>query len=551
MSQQPRVIVIGVGGLDPSVCLRLQAENKLPNFSKLHFNQLTTTTPSCKEVLWSVAACGVNPGELGIFDSISRDPANYQPYRTERYHKKNWLSPVLSSGQRCTPFWSTLQKRGIQCSTIGWPVSYPVCKGVGRLFAEHGAITMNGAELNSLYFTSAAEEIGRGDIGTVPVSVVNSEIVTALCYRAAKRAEQDLNVPLKISLGSESCAVFLQGAVREITVGSWSAPIRLSLRSSIFSKRSMLFRAYLISVRPTFKLYIRPLQPAPYLDDFDTLNLDHDFEAQLKSHLPLEGFEKLLKLNEAWRERIFWSEFDRADNKVLSVVFNSAEKLKSLYWDSSITKVPSKIEEYYLEKDRFLGDLLGRIGADDKVILFSPSGFGPLRKFVNINTWLKKAGFLKTRHEMPSSHFEAVNWSKTEAYAVGYGGIYLNQKEREKNGILEERHREQVLSQIERSFAELRYGLDPVVSKVYRRDGIYKGKYLSSAPDLILGLAPGYRVSYLSAIGGIEEELFSSSGRWIGHSNLDKAHVPGILFTNFSCAGGNLRIEDLAGIISG
>ena len=40
--------------------------------------------------------------------------------------------------------------------------------------------------------------------------------------------------------------------------------------------------------------------------------------------------------------------------------------------------------------------------------------------------------------ETPGEGFAAVDWSKTYAYAVGLGGIYLNFKGRESGGIVEE-----------------------------------------------------------------------------------------------------------------
>src|SRR6202008_3683522 len=82
--------------------------------------------------------------------------------------------------------------------------------------------------------------------------------------------------------------------------------------------------------------------------------------------------------------------------------------------------------------------------ADDQtlVIVLSDHGFGSFRRGINLNTWLYDHGLLALSEgvkpgEEAGDFFRHVDWSRTRAYALGLGGIYLNLKGREAQGIVE------------------------------------------------------------------------------------------------------------------
>ena len=66
---------------------------------------------------------------------------------------------------------------------------------------------------------------------------------------------------------------------------------------------------------------------------------------------------------------------------------------------------------------------------NDVLIVLSDHGFKSFRRGVNLNTWLKQNGYLFEK-ENPSSRdmLESIDWSKTKAYAVGFGGLFINQE---------------------------------------------------------------------------------------------------------------------------
>ena len=118
-------------------------------------------------------------------------------------------------------------------------------------------------------------------------------------------------------------------------------------------------------------------------------------------------------------------------------------------------------------------------------------------------------------------------------FAARHPAIYLNQREREPEGIVEPGPERDQL--IERLIADLKTFRDPetgdpVVREVYRREEIYEGPFVEEAPDLILGLEPGYRIGWQSTLGGMPASVITP--------NLD----------NWS--GDHCSMEDTAGVLA-
>src|SRR5262245_2433345 len=81
----PRVVVLGIDGLDPDVLREVIAKypDRTPNFRRLvdegGLHELGTTTPPQSPVAWSTFITGLDPGGHGIFDFIHRDPTTRAP----------------------------------------------------------------------------------------------------------------------------------------------------------------------------------------------------------------------------------------------------------------------------------------------------------------------------------------------------------------------------------------------------------------------------------------------------------------------------------------
>ena len=157
----------------------------------------------------------------------------------------------------------------------------------------------------------------------------------------------------------------------------------------------------------------------------------------------------------------------------------------------------------------------------------------------------------KKPDEQLGEGFPGVDWSKTYAYAVGLGGIYLNLKGRERGGIVElgSAEPERVCRAIQEglaNFADQKAGA-PAIRSVSRKEQIYSGPYMTDAPDLLVNFHPGYRVSWSTSLGGFSQCLFEDNiRRWSGDHIIDPDAVPGILFMNRMAAHNHACMLDLA-----
>ena len=183
------------------------------------------------------------------------------------------------------------------------------------------------------------------------------------------------------------------------------------------------------------------------------------------------------------------------------------------------------------------------------LIVLSDHGFASFRKAVNYDTWLVVNGYMtlktgvrvKDRNlEMLFSQgqfWENVDWSKTRAYAMGLGEVYINVKGREAQGIVQPGAEydalKNELKQRLVQFTDPETG-DKVVRRVIAREEIYKSFDPNMIPDLVAMNNDGYRVSWQTALGGIPKTLIDPNNAvWSGdHCSVDPEIVKGIFFTN-------------------
>jgi len=151
--------------------------------------------------------------------------------------------------------------------------------------------------------------------------------------------------------------------------------------------------------------------------------------------------------------------------------------------------------------------------------------------------------------EEAGDFFHSIDWSHTKAYALGLGGIYLNLKGREGEGMVGAGEADEVKTAIIKGLTCLR---DPVrgrvaIGSVVTRDQVYTGPYANESPDLIVNFADGYRVSWNTALGGVPEGLFEDNmKKWSGDHSIDPKLVPGVLFMNRAFRGDSASLLDLA-----
>jgi len=131
----PKMIILGVDGMDPKLLREYIGQGRMPNLAKLAalggFTELRTSTPPQSPVAWSNFITGMDSGTHGIFDFLHLDRQTLTPYsstaRVERAKRDpialgQWRIPIASEKTlqlRDGPaFWQLLEARGVppRCS---------------------------------------------------------------------------------------------------------------------------------------------------------------------------------------------------------------------------------------------------------------------------------------------------------------------------------------------------------------------------------------------------------------------------------------------------
>jgi predicted AlkP superfamily phosphohydrolase/phosphomutase len=181
--------------------------------------------------------------------------------------------------------------------------------------------------------------------------------------------------------------------------------------------------------------------------------------------------------------------------------------------------------------------------------VLSDHGFASFRKSVNYNTWLVMNGYmtLKTGVQVKDRNvemlfdqgqfWENVDWSKTRAYAMGLGELYINLQGREAHGVVQPGAEYDALKKELQArlvtMTDVENGEHPV-RRVIAREDVYRQFDPNMIPDLFITNNDGYRVSWQTSLGGIPKTLLDPNKQvWSGdHCSVDPEIVKGIFFYN-------------------
>ena len=264
----------------------------------------------------------------------------------------------------------------------------------------------------------------------------------------------------------------------------------------------------------------------------------------------------------------------RRDQQLFVEVFSFTDRIGHLFWRFIDPKHPlydaakaaryaPEIEKAYVRMDDIVGKAMAALGPEDLLIVCSDHGFSSFRRGVNYNTWLVRNGYMTLRGAEGSARtledlfdrggeslFRNVDWSRTKAYAMGLGNIYINLQGREPQGIVRPGEEyDRVVRGIKEGLEALvdeKTGEHPV-TRVYRRDEIYRKYDPALIPDIRVANALGYRVSWQTTLGGIPPDVMDDNLKaWSGdHCSNEPALVKGIFFSSRRIARSDPKILDL------
>ena len=511
-SQEKKVVVLGLDGLDPGMVQTMIDAGRAPNFAKLAqmgaFRPLQTTMPALSPVAWSSFITGLTPGGHGIADFIARDPKTHMPvfsiYMAEDPGRILSLGDIqipLSGGdvvnlRKGKPFWAYLTEQGIPAVVIKIPTNFPVDETATRAISGMGTPDLVDSYGMFNYYTSDTFEdypnVSGGNIHYLEIRGDKVETFLPGPYNAMRKEKDDrrdkfinyARVPLKIYRDPEKQMARIDVGDRSILLrqGEYSEWVKVDFEMlPLLSSVSGIARFLLKEVHPHLKLYVTPINidpsdqgmpvtyPESYGEDlaraigpFWTKGLPCDTKAFDYRVINDEQYVAQAELILKERMAIFDYEWPRFQSGLFYFYVSSTDQDAHMLWrnmdkthpmhDASDARFAEWIPHLYEEMDKLVGKVLPALDDNTLLLICSDHGFAQFGRQFHLNTWLRQNGYLTIKREAEKKETTTildVDWSQTAAYGVGFNGLYLNLKGREGHGIIEPAKADEIIRRIQ------------------------------------------------------------------------------------------------------
>ena len=475
------------------------------------------------------------------------------------------------------PFWEYLDAAGIPTTFYDLPSNYPPSPskhGNHRCICGMGTPDMLGEYGVYQHFSEDCppEGINEGTGRRYRIRFENETAKATLVgpSNTFLKDPKPVNVEFLIHRDPEANAAVIEFQGRRILLkeGQWSRWTKVALEFGMprllpNETRSGICRFYLQRVAEPFRLYVSPInidpsnpaqqmsEPSTFVTDvskrvglFYTTGFQEEYNARKDKVFDDDEFLKQAGIVLEERLAMFDYAIDSYDDGLMFFYFSSSDLQSHMFWWDSEDKHPIRtdaeaqkcfghVHRLYQRLDKLVGDLTDRFRSSATIFVMSDHGFSNFGRQFSLNTWLRENGYLGPPGCTSIMH--DVDWSLTYAYGLGINGLYLNQKGRERGGIVEPgEQREQYLAELkERLEAVTDVNGEPVIRNVYRADEVYSGSATALAPDLIVGYRRGYRASWATCLGDVEPDILSDNDNaWSADHCADSLEVPGVLFCN-------------------
>jgi predicted AlkP superfamily phosphohydrolase/phosphomutase len=608
-----QVVVLGFDGADPNLLAKWAKEGHLPNLARLArsgtFEPLGTTNPPESPVAWASFATGLNPGGTGIFDFLRRDPQTYLPeLALVRREKPEFLfglvpikPPRVTNERGGVPFYKAVADAGYKTTVVRMPLEFPPTPlPGGKLLAGLGVPDLRGTWGTFFYFGSDLTpwDVGDTEFGgkLVRLELDGSAASSSIEGPADPTAKsfRRVSAPVGFNVSGNALTIQLEGQSETVAERRWSGWFRVKFRITPFLSVRAICRFYVLQVSPDVRVYMTPLNldpespalPISYPSDyaaslasqhglFKTLGWWHDTwalnEEKIDEGVFLEDmFQTMQTLSD-----VTLDELEHDPPSLLVSVFTSTDSVSHMFYrlmdpqhpryDADLAKqYGDAILRVYERMDQVVGDVERAMKPGGTLLIVSDHGFHTWRKGFNTNTWLVENGYMALKNPGAEektykldqlfgqgSFFPNVDWTRTKAYALGLGQVYLNVRGREKSGILDRG------PDADRLLEEMRQKLlgfedpdthEPVVARADLAAEIFHGPYMERAPDLQIDFRDGYRTSWQTSLGAIPAGIVVANlKKWSGdHCASDPADTSGILLSNRRIKSSHPSILDLA-----
>ena len=128
-ADRPRVLVLGLDGMDPRTIDLLVAEGKMPHFARLReegaYGKLRSLKPLLSPIIWTTIATGKTADQHGIGHFTATDPATGAEL------------PVTSDMRRVRAVWNMVSEEAKTVAVVGWWATWPPETVNGSIVSDH------------------------------------------------------------------------------------------------------------------------------------------------------------------------------------------------------------------------------------------------------------------------------------------------------------------------------------------------------------------------------------------------------------------------------
>ena len=557
-----KTLLIGLDAFDPAFFESLHARNRLPHLAKYvasgGYSRFGVSNPPQSEVSWTSIASGANPGGHGIFDFVHRDPANYQPYVSLLPTQHGLGGTQFVPPHRANTLFEQAAGQGFPATSLWWPATFPArLESPVQTIPGLGAPDIDGRLGVGILYTTAAVDTGRLKTTVRPLTSKNRAHFTGVLKGPSQengKTSKELSFEFHLEVGADSQARLTAPDLSlDLEVGRWSRILEFTFKVNLFYSLKVITRVILTQVSPDVRLYFLPLQIHPLKSPwryatppgfvkntwkscgpFLTVGWPQDTTALEEGWINDEQFLSLCEAIEADRERTLNYHLDHFDEGVLGIVFDSLDRIQHMFWRDR----PDVIEAWYHKLDALVGRVEARLAPAKKqtrLVVLSDHGFTRFDTKVSLNRWLIEHDYLVSRSGpgAPQGTLSEVDWSKSQAYALGLNSLYLNLAGREGQGMVQTlAQREALTARLCGDLAAWR-GPDgkAVVLKASTQAEAFEGAFSADGPDILVGYRGGYRASQDTGLGAWgENSLEPNRDHWGADHCVDASVVPGVLF---------------------
>ena len=558
-----KTLILGLDAFDPKLVESMHARNCLPNLSRYilawKYSRFSVSNPPQSEVSWTSIASGLNPGGHGIFDFVHRDPATYQPFVSLLPTGRGLGGTQFVPPHNANTIFRQVAEQGYPATSLWWPATFPSrLESPVRTIPGLGTPDIHGRlGVGALFTTAAGLEKEYLKTPIYAFKCRNGKHLVGEIKgpsQPTRKGIQEITLEYHLELESGRTAhLKAPGLAVDLEVGKWSPILEFTFKVNPFYSLKAITRVILTSISPEVSVYFLPLQihplkapwryatPPGFVKDtwkscrpYLTLGWPQDTTGLEEGWINDEQFLALCETIISEREHILNHHLAKFDEGLLAIVFDCLDRIQHMFWRDR----PDIVEAWYHKLDRLVGRVEQAVTQpgkqDTRLLIVSDHGFTDFTYKAHLNRWLCEHGYLVTRDGAGAGNLKDVDWSQSQAYAVGLNSLYLNIAGREGQGSVLAAKKEALSAKLCRELGEWS-GPDGkmVVAHAYLNAEVFEGPFSDYGPDILVGYTPGYRASQETGLGIWGEcDITPNRDYWGADHCIDANAVPGVLFCN-------------------